>query len=130
MRPEELVRRADQEVRPQSGRVEGQVRRGVDGVHVRPGPDGVGHLDDPGDRVDGADRVGGQTDSHHPRAGAQRPFQAGNVERAVRLVDVDPANDGAAFFLQGQPWRHVGIVVQPRDDDLVARTAASARWLG
>ena len=53
-----------------------------------------------------------------------RPSRArsrlGHVEGAVGRLDVHPAHLQAALLGDGQPGRHVGIVVEARDDDGVA----------
>ena len=120
VRPEELVRRADKEVRTHRDHVDGHVRGGVDRVHVSERARRVSHRHDARDGVQGSDRVGGQPYRDDARPWPQGPLEAVQVESAVLPSDLDPANPNAALSLELQPGRDVGVVIQACDHHFVA----------
>ncbi len=125
MTSEEFVGRADQEVAVDSLHIDRAVGGVMDGVHVDPGPNCVGHRGDTPHVVDGAHRVGGVAHRHQPRPLVDEPFQPIHIQGAIGRVEVGVA-DHDPSLLQGQPGGDVGIVVQPGDDDLVARAQFAA----
>ncbi len=122
VRAEPLVGAAADHVGAERGEVVPAVRRGVDGVDVHARADRVGGGDDPGQVRDGADRVrrGGHRDplgalGQHRLDRARRQLQA-SPRPARRSAPSTPRALG-----RDHPRAHVGVVVQPRADDLVAR---------
>ena len=79
----------------------------------------VRELDDPADVGRGADRVRGgrEGDDFRPRRALGR--QVVEIERQV-VVDVDEADDDADVLGEREPRRDVPVVVEPRDEHLVA----------
>ena len=56
----------------------------------------------------------------------QLPLEVGEVERRV-VVQVDEADRQVEVVRELEPRRDVAVVVEPRDEDLVARPAGSGR---
>ena len=73
--PEELVRRADEDVRVPGGGVDRAVRSVVHGVGPRQSTRVVGKSNDAIHIRSGADRVGRNGESHHPRALREQAFE-------------------------------------------------------
>ncbi len=127
VRPEPLVGAADEEVGVERLDVDRAVGRVGDRVDVRQRADLVGARDDLGDRVDRPDRVAGIADRDELGVRVELRFEVLEVERHVVQVDVDPADGHAAIGGHRLPGADVGLVVQRRDHDLVARVAGSRR---
>ncbi len=121
VRPEPLVGRAGERVAAERGDVDLAVRRGVDRVDVDAGAGGVGGGDDAGQVGDRADGVGGVGHGDPARAvGEHRLDRArGQLERAG--LRVGEADGGAVALGVDDPRADVGVVVEARADDLVAR---------
>ena len=130
VRPEPLVGAAGQEVGVERLDVDRAVRRVRDGVDVGQRPDLVGAGDDLGDRVDRADRVARVADGDELRPRRELRLEVLEVERDVVRPDVDLLDGHAAVGGHRLPGRDVGLVVEGRDDDLVARARASRRCCG
>ena len=88
MRPEELVRRAEQHVDAERGDVDRPVRCVVDGVGPGERAGGVGQLGDPRGVRERADGVRGERERDHARPIGELPLEVGEVERRV-VVQVD-----------------------------------------
>ena len=125
MRPEELVRRAEEDVDVPGLDVGGHVRRGVDGVGPGESSGAVRELDDPPHVGQRADRVRRDREGDDARAGGELPLEVGEVDVAV-VRDVGEAHDEAEVVGQLEPRRDVAVVVEARDDDLVACLPARA----
>ncbi len=121
VRPVELVDGAGQEVRVEGLHVDRPVRRVVDRVDVGQGPDLVRAVDDRLHRVDRAHRVGGVADRHELRPRAECRLERLEVEGRVLGMDVHGLHDEPAIGGHRPPGSDVGLVVERRDDDLVAR---------
>jgi hypothetical protein len=80
----------------------------------------VGRGGDPRRVGDGANRVRGEREGNHPRALADQLLEGVLVERHVALVDGRRAHDQIVIPRHQQPGRHVRVVVELGDDDLVA----------
>ena len=80
----------------------------------------MGGARDGGQVGDGADGVGRMGDGDQPGARRQLPFEIAHVQGALRHADIDEPHDRTTF-LQREPGRHVGVVLQPGDQDLVSR---------
>ncbi len=100
VRPEELVRRAQEDVRARGGDVDRAVRCVMDGVDPGERARVVRESGDPGDVAHGADGVRSPWEGDDAGLLGELPLQVVEVERAV-LVDVDEA-DGRA---RGPPRR-------------------------
>ena len=125
VRPEELVRRAEQHVDVPTRDVDPPVRAVVDGVRPRERAGAVRELDDPGDVGRRPDRVRRDREGDHPRPLGELRLEVVEVEREV-VVHASEADDDAEVLLERQPRRHVGVVVEPGADDLVARSELPA----
>ena len=129
MRPEELVRRAEEDVDVPGCDVGGHVRRGVDGVGPRESPCAVRQLDDPPHVCEGSHRVGRDREGDDAGTVGELPFEVGEIDVAV-VGDVGEADDEAEVVCQLQPGCDVAVVVEARDDDLVARLPPARRGAG
>jgi hypothetical protein len=121
VRPEELVGRAEQHVEAPLGGAEAPVRRQVHAVGPGERAGGVGGRRDASRVGERADRVRGQREGDHPGALADQALERVVVEGDVAGADRGVAHDQVVVGGQEQPGRHVGVVVELRDDDLVAR---------
>ncbi len=129
MRPEELVRRAGQEVRLDGLHVDRTVRREMDRVDERPRADGMRPANDLGDRVDRPDRVRGPAEGNEARPWAERRVED-RARRDVVVADVDDAHRRPPVGGHEQPRIHVGLVIERGDDDLVPRPEGRPRSTG
>jgi hypothetical protein len=89
----------------------------------------VRELDDPRDvglRPDGVRR---DRESDHARPVRELRFEVVEVEREV-LVHTGEADDDAEILGEGEPRRHVRVVVEPCADDLVALAQLAAERPG
>ena len=119
VRAEVLVRRADEHVAAPRRHVDRPVRAVVHGVDPRERAGLVRELDDPADVGRGADRVRGGREGDDLRPRRALGGQVVEIEREV-VVDVDEADDDADVLGEREPRRDVPVVVEPRDEHLVA----------
>ena len=118
MGPEELVRRADEDVDVPGRDVDRPVRRVVDGVGPRERAGVVGELHDPLDVGRGADRVRRDREGDDARALREEL-------REIVVVDLElfghagDADDDAEIVRELEPRSDVPVVVERRHDDLV-----------
>jgi hypothetical protein len=97
------------------------MRRQVHGVGPRERPDARGRCCDPRGVCDRAKGVRGERERHHARALAHEPLESVLVERAVARPDRRVTHHQVVILRHEQPGRDVGVVVEVRHDDLVAR---------
>ena len=126
VRREELVRAGHQEVGLQGRDVDRQVRRGVHGIDVGDRADGVRRLDHAADVGDRSERVRGEPDGDDLRPRRQDVVEAIEVERGSVLGELEPPDGRAAILGDRQPRRDVGVMVEPRDHDLVPGVQVAA----
>jgi hypothetical protein len=129
VRPEELVRRAEEHVDVPRRDVDRPVRPVVDGVAPRERAGTVRELDDPRDvrlRPDGVRR---DREGDHARPLRELRLEVAEVEREV-VVHAREADDDAEILGERQPRRHVRVVVEPRAEDLVAHAQVAAERTG
>ena len=119
VRPEVLVRRADEDVDVPGGDVDRPVRRVVDGVGPRERADGVRELDDPTNVGRRADRVRGDRKCDDARSVGELRREVVVVEREV-VGHARDVNDEPEIVRQLEPRRDVRVVVERGHDDLVA----------
>ena len=119
VRPEELVRRAEEDVDVPAGDVDRPVRPVVDGVGPRERARAVRELDDSRDVRGRADRVRRDRERDDPRPVGELRLEVLEVEREV-VVHAGEADDDAEVVRELEPGRDVRVVVELRADDLVA----------
>ena len=120
VRPEVLVRRADEDVDVPRRDVDRPVRRVVDGIRPRERSDGVRELDDARNVGRRTDRVRGDRKRHDPRSVGELRCDVVIVEREV-VGHARDVNHEPEIMRQLEPRGHVRIVVERGHDDLVAR---------
>ena len=120
VRPEELVRGAHHEIRIDRVHVHRSVRREMHGIDVRERADPVRPEDDVRDPGDRPDRVRSPAERDELRLRPEGVVQGGEVQRGVVGPDVDGLDRQPPILRHQQPWIDVGLVVEGRDDDLVA----------
>ena len=125
MRAVELVRRAEQHVDAERGDVDRPVRRVVDGVGPGERAGRVRELDDPRDVGQRADRVRGEREGDDARPVGELPLEVVEVEPASSST-LGEADDQVEVARELEPRRDVAVVVELRDDDLVAGARARA----
>ena len=125
----ELVRRADQHVGVDVTDVNRLVRRVVDGVHPGQRPGRVRELAHAAGVGDRADRVGGPGERDHLGPRPELAFQVAEVQGRV-VVQLDVPHHQIAVVRDLQPGRDAGVVVEARDQDLVARAKRAGRGPG
>ncbi|ESU50726.1 hypothetical protein P376_1298 [Streptomyces sp. HCCB10043] len=118
---EELVRGADEEVRPQPVQVHRAVRREMDRVHVQQRACLVGESGDRRDVGPGADQIGRA--GHRDQPGAAGELRADGLRGQFtgRRVEVGPPHHRPHPLGRLHPRADVGIVVEPADHHLVPR---------
>ena len=120
MRPVELVRRADEDVHVPRRDVDRAVLRVVHGVGPGERAGLVREVDDPADVRRRADRVRG--DRERDDARPLRELRGEIVVVELELVGKPGVTDDDAEVVRElEPGRDVGVVVELRHDDLVAR---------
>jgi hypothetical protein len=121
VRPEPLVGRAGDDVAAERHEVEPEVRGGVHRVDVHARARRVRRGDDALEVGDGPDRVRRRGDGDPARALGQHRLDGprGELERA--RLRIGEAHGRAGALGGDDPRPHVGVVVEPRADDLVAR---------
>ena len=119
MRAEELVRRAEEDVDAERGDVDRRVRPVVDGVRPGERTGRVRQLDYTrrvGHRPEG---VRGEREGDDAGSIRQLALEVVEVEGRVR-VDFDKADAEVEVVAELEPRRDVAVVVEARDEDLVA----------
>ncbi len=124
VRAEELVRRADEHVDAEIGDVDPSVRRVVDRVRPRERARVVRELGDAACVGARADRVRGERERDDARPVRQLPLEVREIERRV-VVQLDEADLEVEVVRELEPRRDVAVVVELRDEDLVARLQGS-----
>ena len=119
VRSVELVGRAEQHVDARRGDVDRRMRCGVDGVDPRERTHLVRQLTNPCDVDQRPDRVGGPRESDHARALGQKRLEVVEVDRRV-VAQLGELHPQAEVLRQLEPGRDVAVVIELRDDDLVA----------
>ena len=115
VRAVELVRRTEQDVGAERREFDRAVWRQMHRIGDRQGADAVGATDDLGRGRDGTDRVRRERERNDLRAGRDPGVERLEVEGAIAGLD-------AGVLGGDQPRRHVRVVVEHRDDDLVSRS--------
>ena len=129
MRTEELVGGAGEEIAVQRLHVDQTMRRELDGVDENECADSVRHPYDFSDIRYRTGGVGGVCYGDEAGARGERLGKAFHVEGGVFGVYIDDFDDRARFF-HIRPGRHVGIVIEGRDDDFVARFERTSDRVG
>ena len=130
VRAEPLVGRARERVAAERGDVDRAVRRRVDGVDVHARARGVGGGDDAGQVRDRADRVGGVGDRDPARAVGEDGLDRARGQLERLGIGLGEAHRGAVALGVDDPRGDVGVVVEPRADDLVAGLERAADGAG
>ena len=120
VRPEELVRRADQHVAAPGGDVDRPVRPVVHCVDPGERARVVRELDDPLHVWRRPDRVRGGREGNHPGLVGQLRLEVVVIETEV-ISDVHEVDDDPDIALDLQPGCDVRVVVEARHEHLVAR---------
>ena len=120
VRAEELVGRADEDVDARCRHVDRPVGRVVDGVDPGERAGFVREVGDPPHVRDRADGVRGPRERDDLRLLRDLRLEIAVVERAVLLAQVGVAHDEVEVVGELEPGRDVRVVVEARDDDLVA----------
>ncbi len=121
MRTQEFVGRAREEVSAEFADIDGAVGGVVNAVDVEQCAGGVrtgGNGSHVGHR---ADQIGCGRDRDQARARAQLFLDAAHRQFGGRGIEVRPPDDRACAGCGDRPRPDVGVVVQPRHDDLIAR---------
>ena len=126
VRAEELVRRAEEDVDAERGDVDRPVRRVVDGVRPGERPGRVRELDDPRRVRHRPEGVRGEREGDDAGPVGQLSLEIVEVEGRV-VVDLDEADREVEVVGELEPRRDVAVVVEARDEDLVAAPRASVR---
>ena len=119
--PIKLVAREGIEVRPQRLDVHTRVGNGLCTIHQHRNSPRVSGGNDFRDRQDGAERIRDMRDRHQPRPRRQQPVELIQDEFAV-LVDGRHDQGAARGVAHHLPGHDVGVVLQRRDEDLIARS--------
>ena len=125
VRAEELVAGACQEVAIEGAHINRPVRRVMHRVDERHRPGRVCQAHNLIHVVDGSHRVGCPSHGHQPRVAANLGRQVEHVERAIGGLDVGGAHLYATL-LQAHPRRHIRVVVETGDQQLVAALQLAA----
>jgi hypothetical protein len=115
-----LIGRADQRVGAEHAQVERPVRGGGYGVDGDPRPGGVHGGDDRVELGHRAGRVRRRGHGDPARALREHGLDRGGGQRERVALGLGPAHRGAGALRRDHPRAHVGVVVEPRHDDLVA----------
>jgi len=120
VRPEELVRGADQVIDAQRAHVDRTMRRQVHRIdpHARAG--GVSSLGDAPHVVHRAERVRGIPHGDEPSTLAEQPLESIEIESPLLDRDGNAPNDDAPLF-EIEPRADIGVVIEIAHDDLVPR---------
>ena len=125
VRSEELVGRASQEVGAKIANVDADVWNGVNRVDKDQRSHPVGHCSDFANRIDSADRVGGQPDCQNAGPLSEKAFEVVKSECAVRRIDIQVADRRAGVGRCQHSRRDIGVVIQSGHDDLISRPPGS-----
>src|SRR5262245_8055145 len=121
---EKLVRRADQEIAPPGRDVDERVRRMMHGIEE---DQRAGLVSESGNLRNGvarADRVGSAANRHELGLRGELALQVVEVQRAVLAVNADTLNGRPSILRSAHPGGDVGIMIELRDDDFIARHPA------
>ncbi|GBU21917.1 hypothetical protein R80B4_01819 [Fibrobacteres bacterium R8-0-B4] len=110
----------DEEIGVQSGDVHRRMRDGLSAVDQYPDPEAVRDLHHLVNGRDSAQSVGDVRDRREPRARAEEPRVLGQDNLAVR-IDRRDLDNGARLLSYELPRHDIGVVLQYRQDNLVAR---------
>ncbi len=121
VRTEELVGGAAEKVTIPGLHVDALVRGKMNSVHIEQRPDPVHGIGDARDIDQGASRIGSRRHRDQPGLGAQQAEQMPVVEPAVRHIHPHLMHHNTAISRRLLPARHIGVVIQPADDDFVPR---------
>ena len=121
VRPVELVGRAGQQIAAEGGHVNEHVRRIVHRIDEQQPSARVDEIARAAHVGDRAKRVRGGADRHQPGARADEPFEIAPVELPGPGDHARCADGHAAIASQRLPGRHVGVMIELRDNDFVAR---------
>ena len=119
VRPEELVRRAEQHVHPRRGHVDRPVRGVVDGVDPGERSDLMREVGDAGGVDERPDSVRRPREGDDPRPLREQGGEVVEIQRRV-VPDLREHHAHAEVALELEPGRDVAVVVEPRHDYLVA----------
>ena len=97
------------------------MRREVDRIDEQLRTGGMSQFGNLPDRIDGSDQIRRGANGDEPRALTERGAQRIEVERAVVGPNLDVPDDRARVARRELPGRHVRVVIEARDDDLIAR---------
>ena len=125
VRAEELIRRADEHVDAQVGHVDRPVGCVVHGVRPRESAGVMRELHDSLRVRQRSDRVRRKWKRDDARPVRELTLEIAVVERRV-VCDVDEADLHVQVVCELEPRRDVAVVVELRDEDLVARPKGSA----
>ena len=129
MGPEELVRRAEEDVHAPGGDVGRQVWGRVDGIGPCERAGAVRQLCDARDLRQRADGVRRHREGDDPGARRELTLEVGEIDVAF-VGDVGEADFEAEVVGQLQPGRDVAVVVEAGDDDLVSRLESATSGTG
>ena len=126
VRTEKFVCGARQKIAIERTDVNQSMRRIMHGIDVTQRSGLARQSHDFLDIVDRPDRVRRVSDRDQPRMAGDLPCQVVHVERAIGGVELRRA-DRDAFFFERFPRRKVCIVIEQRQDDLIARAQIAAK---
>src|SRR5579859_5099496 len=81
----------------------------------------VCQLDDALDIIDRANGIGGIAHRHNLRTRGDLPLHLLHIERAILWMEINPANMAAAILRNQEPGGDIGIVIEARHHQFVAR---------
>ena len=119
VRAEEFVRGADEKVAIERAHVDWAVRRVMHGIDVGHGSHPMRHANNLFYVVDGSHRIRGVANGYQLGAAGDFPRQVIHVQGAVLIMNLGHP-DRDASFLESQPGRIVGAMIEPSDYDLIA----------
>ena len=120
MWPEKLIGRAGKEICPQGFHVDGGVCGVVNAINVNERAYSVGEGGEFGNGRHGADEVRCRCDRHQCGARAQQLSKSHGAHFAGIWIEIEPTDDGPHSLGGLNPGANIGVVVEPRDDDLIA----------
>jgi hypothetical protein len=121
VRPEELVRRAEQDVESDLSCPQPPVRGHVNGVGPRERADAVSRRRDAAGIRDRPDGIRGQREGDHARALADQRLEGVDVEGHVLRAQRRGADHEVVIPRDHEPGRDVRVMVERGHDDLVPR---------
>ena len=120
VRAEKLVRRTRQEIASQGLHVDQPVRRILDRVHKRKRPRLPGPAHDRAHVVDGSCRVAGIPHRHQLRLRRNLPPHILHIQRPALHVHIRPPDARPPLLRRQRPRHHVRVMIQARNQHLVA----------